>query len=168
MNKTYAVIAVVLLGGLVLGGGVALAVSETVEREVSNKPRHFPKGIYVGSDNGKVVSDTANKMTHTGGGRIDFAFSALGNDGGTMAQEWAHIVTVVEGAKFGDPCFVGIGTGNTNPISNLDNQQVDIFDCQVVDAGAVSGVVKLRHIGPQSRAALEDAGYQIRTISNVP
>jgi hypothetical protein len=152
--------------GLLLVASAAWAVSEAVDRDASRNARHFPRGVYLGSDSSRVATDTANKVAHSGGARIDFAFGALGNDGGTMACEWAHIVGVVEGAQMGDPCFVGIGAGNTNPISNANNQQVDLFQCQVVDAGNYQGVVKLRHCGPQSRAALEDAGYQVRTISN--
>lgn len=156
MKKNKLVVLAVLLSA-----GAGWAIAEGVTREVADKPRHFPKGIYIGADSQRVIADTENKIGVTCGGKIDYVFPALSNDGGSIACAVSPYTVACEGAQVGDPCFAGSGYGQTQVLDNHPNAwAADRFDCFVLDAG----VVTLRRCGGQSAPALADAGYLVRVI----
>lgn len=158
MNKHIKVIL-----GCLLFGALAWAASEQVDRITAARPQHFLKGLYVGTDVSRAATDTANKVTHTGAGRIDYAFPALPDDGGTTgdACQITPGSVTVEGALIGDPCVVGIGHLSTSAGLPSGDLTTDKVSCYV----SASNTVKVRRCGARAEAAIIDAGYHVRTFS---
>jgi len=144
---------------LICLGGLAWAARESVDRVSSVKPQHFIRGIYIGTDSSLAVTDTDNKLTHSGEARIDQVFGAIPNDGGTGdACIISTFSGTIEGATVGDPCMVGIGFGASGvPVGGDDSK----FNCFV----SAANTTKVRRCGPRGMAALEDAGYVTRTFN---
>lgn len=140
--------------------GVAFAASEAVDRVTSVRPQHFLKGIYVGTDSSRAATDTSNKLTHTGSEKLDYLFPAILNDGGLDGDACilSTNTATVEGAQTGDPCMVGF-TLAAVPDAGGDS----IFNCFVTSAGRVG----VRRCAPRGAGALPDAGYYVRTFSNL-
>ncbi len=145
---------------LLMVGGLAFAATEVVDRVASVNPQHFLKGVYIGTAASRTVSDTQNKISHSGAGQINYAFPASPDDGGATGDAcqmtWAE---TVEGAAVGDPCMVGIGYGVSGvPANDLDS---DKFDCSV----SATNAVKVRRCSMRGAGARADAGYSFRTFS---